>query len=65
MNPIRSVLLLAGAASCVSFAVFSGHALAVHAMKPVLYGATFLVLGAILLTVFAKTGKSAQPAGHH
>jgi len=64
MNPIRSVLLLAGVACCVSFAVFAGHALSTHESKPVLIGAGFLALGAVLLLVFDRTGKSATDRHH-
>lgn len=59
MTPIRSILLLAGVASCVSFAIFAGHALSTHESGPVLIGTGFLAAGAILLAVYTRTGRAA------
>jgi hypothetical protein len=55
MTPIRSILLLAGVASSVSFAVFAGHALSTHESGPVLIGAGFLVAGIVLLTLYSRS----------
>jgi len=59
MTPIRSILLLAGAVSSVSFAVFAGHALSTHQPGPVAIGAGFLVAGIVLLALFARSGRAA------
>jgi hypothetical protein len=59
MHPVRSVLLFVGVACCVSFAVFAGHSLSTHESKPVLVGTGFLVLGAVLLFLYDRTGKAA------
>jgi hypothetical protein len=62
MGFFRSILLLLGAACSVSFAIFAGHALSVHEQRPILIGAGLLVLGALLLAIYAKTGRD---AAHH
>jgi hypothetical protein len=58
MTPIRSILLLAGVAASVSFAIFAGHALSTHETGPVAIGAGFLGAGIVLLTVYARTGRT-------
>lgn len=58
MTPIRSILLLAGVASSVSFAIFAGHALSTRGTGPVLIGAGFLLAGIVLLAVYVRTGRT-------
>ncbi len=63
MGLLRSILLLAGAACSVSFALFVGHALAVHTLRPALLGTALLAVGAALLALYTRGGNPA--AGPH
>lgn len=63
MTLIRSIMLIAGVAACVSFAIFAGHALSTHHMEPVYIGLIALVAGAALLFVYNRGGRNDEPAG--
>ena len=62
MSFLRSILLVAGVAACISFAVFAGYALSVHHFEPVLIGLGTLGAGAVLLFVYARTAPRAEDA---
>lgn len=49
MTFLRSLAVLTAVCLCVGFAYFSGHALAVHSMTPVIIGAVLLAVGAGML----------------
>jgi len=58
----RSILLVAGVASSVSFALFIGHSLSAHRTEPVLIGFGALVAGVVLLLVYARTDRDPEGA---
>ena len=62
MTFIRSLMLVAGVAASVSFAIFAGHALSTHHTEPILIGIVALAAGALLLFVYARTGRDGDPA---
>lgn len=64
MSFVRSLLLVAGVASSVSFAIFAGHALSTHHTEPILIGVGALAAGAVLLFIFSRTGREERPANH-
>jgi len=63
MNLMRSILLLAGLAGCVAFVLFAGYAIAIHESRPVLLGLAFFAAGALLLTIYVRSG-GPEPPGH-
>lgn len=65
MGFLRSIVLLAGVACCVSFAVFAGHALSVHSSRPLLMGLAALAVGVILLFGYSRAGRSGDKASQH
>jgi hypothetical protein len=60
---IRSIMLMAGVAACVSFAIFAGHALSTHHLEPVYLGLAVFAVGALLLFAFNRTGRDSDAAG--
>lgn len=56
MNFMGSVLLVAGSAAAVSFAIFAGYALSVHHSEPILIGGAALAVGIVLLAIYARIG---------
>jgi hypothetical protein len=60
MSFLRSIVLLTAVSLCIAFAFFVGYALAVHDMRPVLYGAGLLLLGAAVLAVLARADRAAR-----
>lgn len=63
MTFFRSILLVAGVAACVSFAIFAGHALSTHHLEPVYIGLAALLSGAVLLFVYNRVGRGEDTAG--
>jgi hypothetical protein len=62
---IRSIMLMAGVAACVSFAIFAGHALSTHHLKPVYLGLVVFAVGAVLLFAYNRTGRDREAGGGH
>jgi hypothetical protein len=53
---VRSVLLLAGVACAIAFALFIGHAISTHEGRPVLVG--------FALAIYTRTGRTPATHGH-
>jgi hypothetical protein len=54
MTVLRSLAVLTAVCLCVGFAYFFGHALAVHSMRPMLYGLVLLLAGAATLYLMGR-----------
>lgn len=54
MTFLRSIGLLAAVCLCIAFAYFFGHGLAMHTVRPMIYGAGLLVLGAAILLFLGR-----------
>lgn len=65
MNFVGSILLVAGSAAAVSFAIFAGHALSVHHSEPIVMGGIALAVGIVLLAVYSRIGGPAPGPGDH
>jgi hypothetical protein len=57
MTFLRSILVLTAVCLCIAFAYFFGHALAVHSVRPILYGAVLLLIGAGMLFLLGRRGE--------
>ena len=54
MTFFRSIVVLASVALCIAFAYFFGHGLAVHQVRPMIYGFGFLLLGVALIALLTR-----------
>jgi len=59
MSLFRSIVLLASVVLCVAFALFAGHGLAEHELRPVLWGLVLLALGVALIFAQTRLGRRA------
>ena len=64
MTFIRSIVLMAGVCLCISFAYFLGHGLSTHHIRPILFGAVLLLLGAAILAFLARGGHRHETMHH-
>jgi hypothetical protein len=57
MTFLRSIAVLTAVCLCVAFAYFFGYGLANHDVRPMLYGAVLLVVGAAMLVFMARADR--------
>jgi hypothetical protein len=61
MTFFRSLIVLTAVCLCVAFAYFFGHALAVHSMRPVIYGLGLLAAGAAIMVFLNRRDRQKHP----
>jgi hypothetical protein len=60
MNVLRSMMVLAAVCLCIAFAYFFGHGLAIHSVRPMIYGFALLVAGAAIMVVLSRRDRDAR-----